>query len=45
VAKNNLASIRVLQKCGFTLPHSAAEKSNHADDSHILLRLTTGNVE
>ena len=38
VAKHNLASIRVLQKCGFTLPQTL-EKSTGADDSHVLLML------
>ena len=40
VARHNLASIRVLQKCGFTLVHSAAEKSGEENDSHVLLMLT-----
>jgi RimJ/RimL family protein N-acetyltransferase len=39
VAKHNVASIRVLQKCGFTLTHSAEEESNDADVSHVLLTL------
>lgn len=39
VAKHNAASIRVLQKCGFTLlgPDDAA--SNEADATHVLLML------
>jgi RimJ/RimL family protein N-acetyltransferase len=39
VAKHNLASIRVLQKCGFTLSDSGADKSTDEADSHILLML------
>ena len=39
VAKHNVASIRVLQKCGFTLSRSVDEASNDADDSHVLLTL------
>jgi RimJ/RimL family protein N-acetyltransferase len=38
VAKHNVASIRVLQKCGFQLSH--AEASNDADASHVFLTLT-----
>jgi RimJ/RimL family protein N-acetyltransferase len=41
VAKHNLASIRVLQKCGFTLSDSAAEKCSEEDDSQALLTLTS----
>jgi RimJ/RimL family protein N-acetyltransferase len=39
VAKHNAASIRVLQKCGFTLlgPDNAA--ANEADATHVLLML------
>ena len=40
VAKHNVASIRVLQKCGFELSHSVEEASNDADASHVLLTLT-----
>jgi RimJ/RimL family protein N-acetyltransferase len=40
VAKHNVASIRVLQKCGFKLSHSAEESANDADASHILLTPT-----
>jgi RimJ/RimL family protein N-acetyltransferase len=40
VAKHNVASIRVLQKCGFKLSHSVEEPSNNADASHVLLTLT-----
>jgi RimJ/RimL family protein N-acetyltransferase len=40
VAKHNVASIRVLEKCGFKLSHSAEEASNDADASHVLLTLT-----
>ena len=39
VAKHNVASIRVLQKCGFKF-HSMEETSNDADASHVLLTLT-----
>jgi RimJ/RimL family protein N-acetyltransferase len=39
VAKHNVASIRVLQKCGFTLSRSVDEPSNDADASHVLLTL------
>ena len=40
VAPHNIASIRVLQKCGFTLCTSAIdEEPELAGDSHILLRL------
>ena|SRR2546421_11412086 len=39
VARHNLASIRVLQKCGFTMSDSAAEKCREEDDSHVLLIL------
>jgi RimJ/RimL family protein N-acetyltransferase len=40
VAKHNVASIRVLQKCGFKLSHSMEEGSNDADASHVFLTLT-----
>jgi len=40
VAKHNVASIRVLQKCGFKLSHSVEEASNDAGGSHVLLTLT-----
>ncbi len=40
VAKHNVGSIRVLQKCGFKLSHSAEEAPNDADASHVLLTLT-----
>jgi RimJ/RimL family protein N-acetyltransferase len=39
VAKHNVASIRVLQKCGFKIT-SVEEASNDADASHVLLTLT-----
>jgi RimJ/RimL family protein N-acetyltransferase len=39
VAKHNVASIRVLQKCGFKF-HSVEEASNEEDASHVLLTLT-----
>jgi RimJ/RimL family protein N-acetyltransferase len=40
VAKHNVASIRVLQKCGFKLSDSVEESSNDATTSHLLLTLT-----
>lgn len=40
VATHNPASLRVLQKCGFTLPNSTDGESSKADASHILLTLT-----
>jgi len=40
VSKHNVASIRVLQKCGFKLSHSVEEPSNDADALHVLLTLT-----
>jgi RimJ/RimL family protein N-acetyltransferase len=39
VAKHNVASIRVLQKCGFKM-YSVEEASNDADASHLLFTLT-----
>jgi len=40
VAPHNIASIRVLQKCGFTLCNSAIDQEPElAGESHILLRL------
>jgi RimJ/RimL family protein N-acetyltransferase len=39
VAKHNVASIRVLQKCGFKIT-SVEEASNDADASHVLLTLS-----
>ena len=39
VAKHNAPSIRVLQKCGFTLLAPEAEAPNDADASHVLLKL------
>jgi RimJ/RimL family protein N-acetyltransferase len=39
VAKHNVASIRVLQKCGFKIS-SVEDASNDADASHVLLTLT-----
>jgi RimJ/RimL family protein N-acetyltransferase len=40
VAPHNIASIRVLQKCGFTLCQSGTdEEPELAGESHILLRL------
>ncbi len=43
VAKHNVASIRVLQKCGFTVNRSVENESNDADASHVLLTLTALN--
>jgi RimJ/RimL family protein N-acetyltransferase len=40
VAKHNVGSIRVLQKCGFKLSDSVEQASSEADDSHVLLTLT-----
>ncbi len=37
VAKHNAASLRVLQKCGFTFLASTDEASDDADDSHVLV--------
>ena len=42
VAKHNAASLRVLQKCGFTFLDSASAASDGSDDSHVLLVLTVG---
>jgi RimJ/RimL family protein N-acetyltransferase len=39
VAKHNAASIRVLQKCGFTLLGPEDQASTEADASHVLLKL------
>jgi RimJ/RimL family protein N-acetyltransferase len=39
VAKHNTGSIRVLQKCGFTLVHSADPQSADAAETHVLLVL------
>lgn len=39
-AKHNAASIRVLQKCGFTLLKSAGANSDGTDESHVPLVLT-----
>ena len=39
-AKHNAASLRVLQKCGFTISRSADEASNDADVPRVLLMLT-----
>ena len=38
-AKHNAASLRVLQKCGFTLPRSMDEASHDADPSLVVLTL------
>ncbi len=40
-AKHNATSIRVLQKCGFTISRSADEPSNDADPTRVLLTLST----
>ena len=39
VAKHNAASLRVLQKCGFTFLAFTDKASDDADDSHFLLVL------
>src|SRR5215218_263603 len=39
VATHNAASIRVLQKCGFTLVRPEEAASSDAEASHVLLRL------
>ena len=39
VAKHNVASIRVLQKCGFTLLGPEEAAPDDAEASHVLLRL------
>src|SRR3954454_19947593 len=39
VATHNAASIRVLQKCGFTLVGREGSTPNDAEASHVLLRL------
>ncbi len=44
VAKHNAASIRVLQKCGFTLLGPEDEASNDGDASHVLLMLGTSSA-
>ena len=38
-AKHNTVSLRVLQKCGFTISRSAHELPNDADPPHVLLTL------
>ena len=40
-AQHNAASLRVLQKCGFTISVSAGEPSNGADVPRVLLTLST----
>ena len=40
VAKHNAASIRVLQKCGFTFLESDCRGADDADDTHVFLMLT-----
>lgn len=40
-AKHNAASLRVLQKCGFTISCPADEPSNGTDVPRVLLTLTT----
>ncbi len=44
VAKHNLASIRVLQKCGFTFLRATAEASEADDGVHVLLVLAAPSV-
>ena len=39
-AKHNAASLRVLQKCGFTISRSADEPSSATDVPRVLLTLT-----
>ena len=39
VAKHNAASLRVLQKCGFTFLNSTKEDSRNEEDTHFLLVL------
>ena len=39
VAKHNAASIRVLQKCGFTFLESDSSGADDADDTHVFLVL------
>jgi RimJ/RimL family protein N-acetyltransferase len=39
VARHNAASLRLLQKCGFTISRSADEPSNDADPTHVFLTL------
>ncbi len=42
VAPHNIASIRILQKCGFTLCQSAIDQEPEpAGESHIIFRLAT----
>ncbi len=38
-AKHNVASLRVVQKCGFTISRSADEPSNVGDASRVLFTL------
>jgi RimJ/RimL family protein N-acetyltransferase len=40
-ARHNAASLRVLQKCGFTISRSADEPSSVTDVPRVLLTLTT----
>lgn len=42
VARHNLASIRVLQKCGFTLLDPAAEKCS--EEAEVILELTASHA-
>lgn len=42
VAKHNVGSLRVLQKCGFTFLDSSGASSDCAEDSHHLLVLAAG---
>ncbi len=42
VAPHNIGSIRILQKCGFTLCQSAIDQEPEpAGESHIIFRLAT----
>jgi RimJ/RimL family protein N-acetyltransferase len=40
LAKHNVASLRVLQKCGFTFVPAADDQGDNADDSELHLVLT-----
>jgi RimJ/RimL family protein N-acetyltransferase len=40
VAPHNAASLRVLEKCGFTVVREADEQSAEGDDPHIILTLS-----
>jgi RimJ/RimL family protein N-acetyltransferase len=42
VARHNVGSVRVLQKCGFSLTGSPDPRSTDAEDSFLVLTLTAG---